>query len=226
MGTAPPGAPVLGQRRLAARWTELVRTALQNSDNVLAEALGREVARAAGEPTTFDGAARAVVRALGEAGIDTTGVTLADTSGLSVNDRVPARDARAESSPRPPRPPATDPRTAALRPLLDGLPVAGGRRARSPTATCPGTPAAGGRGWVRAKTGTLTGANALAGVVGTVDGRVLVFALMSNGADPLHRPAAPGRAGGRAARLRLPLRPADRGSARRGDVRWTAWRPM
>ena len=48
----------------------------------------------------------------------------------------------------------------------------------------PGTPAADGRGWVRAKTGTLTAANALAGVVDTADGRVLVFSFMSNGVDP------------------------------------------
>ena len=46
--------------------------------------------------------------------------------------------------------------------------------------------AAVGKGWVRAKTGTLTsqGANTLAGVVLDQDGRLLVFALMSNGSDP------------------------------------------
>jgi D-alanyl-D-alanine carboxypeptidase/D-alanyl-D-alanine-endopeptidase (penicillin-binding protein 4) len=38
---------------------------------------------------------------------------------------------------------------------------------------------------VRAKTGTLTGTNALAGVVPDVDGRLLVFAFMSNGPDPV-----------------------------------------
>jgi D-alanyl-D-alanine carboxypeptidase/D-alanyl-D-alanine-endopeptidase (penicillin-binding protein 4) len=182
VGAAPPGARVLGTVD-SPPLDELVRTALQNSDNVLAEALGREVARAAGEPTTFDGATRAVVRTLGEHGIDTTGVTLADTSGLSVNDRVPpatlAQILAAAAAPT-----GTDPRTAALRPLLDGLPVAGGGGTLADRYV-PGTPAAGGRGWVRAKTGTLTGTNALAGVVGTVDGRVLVFALMSNGPDPL-----------------------------------------
>jgi D-alanyl-D-alanine carboxypeptidase/D-alanyl-D-alanine-endopeptidase (penicillin-binding protein 4) len=181
VGTAPPGAPVLGEV-VSPPVAELVRTALQNSDNVLAEALGREVARAVGEPTTFDGAARAVTRVLGEAGIDTTGVVLADTSGLSVNDRVPATALSGVLAPAA-APAGADPRTAALRPLLDGLPVAGGGGTLADRYT-PGTPAAEGRGWVRAKTGTLTAANALAGVVGTADGRVLAFSFMSNGVDP------------------------------------------
>ena len=38
---------------------------------------------------------------------------------------------------------------------------------------------------MRAKTGTLSGANSLAGVVTDADGRLLVFALMSNGASPV-----------------------------------------
>ncbi|WP_433785763.1 D-alanyl-D-alanine carboxypeptidase/D-alanyl-D-alanine endopeptidase [Actinomycetospora sp. CA-101289] len=181
VGTAPPGAPVLGQVT-SPPVTELVRTALQNSDNVLAEALGREVARAVGEPTTFDGAARAVTRVLGEAGIGTSGVTLADTSGLSVNDRVPATALSGVLAPAA-APNGADPRTAALRPLLDGLPVAGGGGTLADRYT-PGTAAADGRGWVRAKTGTLTAANALAGVVETADGRVLAFSFMSNGVDP------------------------------------------
>jgi D-alanyl-D-alanine carboxypeptidase/D-alanyl-D-alanine-endopeptidase (penicillin-binding protein 4) len=66
--------------------------------------------------------------------------------------------------------------------LLWGLPVAGG------TGTLDNRFADGdamaGRGWVRAKTGTLTGVNALAGVVTDTDGRLLAFALMSNGTSP------------------------------------------
>jgi serine-type D-Ala-D-Ala carboxypeptidase/endopeptidase (penicillin-binding protein 4) len=181
VGAAPAGAAVLGQVA-SPPLTELVRTALQNSDNVLAEALGREVARAVGEPSTFQGAASAVTRVLDEADIDTTGVRLSDTSGLSVDDRVPANALSGVLAPAA-APPGADPRTAALRPLLDGLPVAGGGGTLAERYV-PGTPSADGRGWVRAKTGTLTAANALAGVVDTADGRVLVFSFMSNGVDP------------------------------------------
>ncbi|MBW0010256.1 MAG: D-alanyl-D-alanine carboxypeptidase, partial [Pseudonocardiales bacterium] len=42
-----------------------------------------------------------------------------------------------------------------------------------------------GRGWVRAKTGTLTGVNSLAGTVLDADGGMLVFALLSNGPNPV-----------------------------------------
>jgi serine-type D-Ala-D-Ala carboxypeptidase/endopeptidase (penicillin-binding protein 4) len=37
---------------------------------------------------------------------------------------------------------------------------------------------------VRAKTGTLEGVNSLAGIVVDADGRLLVFALLSNGPSP------------------------------------------
>ncbi|MGH3869063.1 MAG: D-alanyl-D-alanine carboxypeptidase, partial [Pseudonocardiaceae bacterium] len=73
-------------------------------------------------------------------------------------------------------------RTVALRPLLVGLPVAGGS---GTLADRYHGPAAGGRGWVRAKTGTLTGVNSLAGIVLDAEGRVLVFALLSNGPNPV-----------------------------------------
>jgi D-alanyl-D-alanine carboxypeptidase/D-alanyl-D-alanine-endopeptidase (penicillin-binding protein 4) len=73
--------------------------------------------------------------------------------------------------------------TVKLRPLLDGLPVAGGSGTLS-TRYDQG-PATQGRGWVRAKTGTIPveRVHTLAGVVLTEDDRVLVFALMSNGGD-------------------------------------------
>jgi serine-type D-Ala-D-Ala carboxypeptidase/endopeptidase (penicillin-binding protein 4) len=198
IGTAPRGAPsggrVLGEVS-SPPIQDLVATALRRSDNVLAEALAREVARATGAQASFSGASQAILTVLRSHGFDVSRATLVDGSGLSVNDAVPATlltellgAAAAPDQPptkSPGKPPADEShqqRTVALRPLLVGLPVAGGS----------GTlvdryhgPAAGGRGWVRAKTGTLTGVNSLAGTVLDVEGRVLVFALLSNGPNPV-----------------------------------------
>lgn len=182
-GSAPTGAAVLGQVD-SPPLDELVRTALQNSDNVLAEAIGREVARHAGAPASFDGAASTVTRVLGEHGVDLGGVVLTDTSGLSTVDRIPAATLAAVLTPAAAPPGSADPRAAALRPLVDALPVAGGGGTLADRYGA-GSAAYAARGWVRAKTGTLTNTNALAGVVPDTDGRVLVFAFMSNGADVL-----------------------------------------
>ena len=50
-------------------------------------------------------------------------------------------------------------------------------------------------GWLRAKTGSLTGTNSLAGIVTDASGRVLTFALISNDAGPdrAHRDRRPCR---------------------------------
>ena len=68
------------------------------------------------------------------------------------------------------------------------LPVAGG----SGTLSYRYHDTAAGRaatGWLRAKTGSLTGTNALAGIVTGVSGRVLTFTLISNDAGPMGRTA-------------------------------------
>ncbi|MGH3907185.1 MAG: D-alanyl-D-alanine carboxypeptidase/D-alanyl-D-alanine endopeptidase [Pseudonocardiaceae bacterium] len=179
VGSAPSGAAVLGAVS-SPPVEDLVATVLSTSDNVLAEALAREVAHATGAEPSFAGASRAVLQVLGEHGFDVTGVALADGSGLSVQDAVPARlltDLLGTAA----APDESQQGTAALRPLLVGLPVAGGS---GTLADRYGGSATGGRGWVRAKTGTLTGVNSLAGTVLDAEGRVLVFALLSNGPDP------------------------------------------
>ncbi len=181
-GQGAPDARVLGSVQ-SPPLTELIHTALTNSDNMLAEAIGREVARRAGAPASFEGATSSVTRILAAHGIDTSGVTLSDASGLSTNDRIPASVLAAVLTPAA-APLGADPRTPGLRPILDGLPIASGTGTLADRYTA-GTPNGAARGYVRAKTGTLTGTNALAGVVPDDDGRLLVFAFMSNGPDPV-----------------------------------------
>jgi D-alanyl-D-alanine carboxypeptidase/D-alanyl-D-alanine-endopeptidase (penicillin-binding protein 4) len=180
-GTAPPGATSIAAVG-SAPVSELAEHALRTSDNVLAEVLAREVAVARQAEPSYAGAAESVLATLRQAGIDTTGAEMVDGSGLSTRNQVPARLlgeilAAAAS-------PAKGPLdTQFLRPIITGLPVAGGVGTLDDRYARDGRAAAG-RGVVRAKTGSLTGVSSLAGVVTDTDGKLLVFALMSNGASP------------------------------------------
>ena len=53
--------------------TRLVEQMLSQSDNMLAEALARQVALARDRPASFEGGAEAVTEALTEAGVDVSG---------------------------------------------------------------------------------------------------------------------------------------------------------
>ena len=186
VGKAESGAaPVAGV--LSAPLRDRLGQLMRGSDNVLAETIAREVAVAKNSEASFTGATEAIGKTLYDAGFKTDGLTLHDGSGLSVDDRVPARlqadiltAAAGETKPQ-------------LRPMLDDLPVAGA------TGTLSDRYASGdrtGAGWVRAKTGTLSVASALTGYVVDVDGRVLTFALMSNDRPPeVSRPALDAVAG-------------------------------
>lgn len=171
LGPAPADAEVVattGSPELIDRLTEM----MLHSDNVMAEAIGHEVALHRGLPATAQGATQATLDVLGEHGIDISGVSLADNSGLSTLNLIPPRvldDVLHDAAAHPP-----------LRPLLATLPVAGG----SGTLTDRYDDMSG-RGWVRAKTGTLTATSALAGVVTADSGRVYSFTLLSNGSEIL-----------------------------------------
>ncbi|RNE49890.1 D-alanyl-D-alanine carboxypeptidase/D-alanyl-D-alanine endopeptidase [Corynebacterium alimapuense] len=170
-GVAPADAEVVASTEspsLGARIGQMLET----SDNVMAEAIGREVALHRGDLETASGAqaTQATLEVLEENGFDTSRVELSDNSGLStLNLITPSllddilHDAAANDT---------------LRPMLAGLPIAGG----SGTLTDRYQDLSG-RGWVRAKTGTLTSTSALAGVVTAESGRVYSFALLSNGSN-------------------------------------------
>jgi D-alanyl-D-alanine carboxypeptidase/D-alanyl-D-alanine-endopeptidase (penicillin-binding protein 4) len=159
---------------------ERLREMMNASDNVMAEAIGREVAAELDRPQSFDGAADAVLTALEDAEIDTKGAALFDSSGLSVDDRLTAETldevVQAAAGDEQPE----------LRPLVDLLPIAGGSGTLSNRYldTELVRPAA---GFLRAKTGSLTGTNSLAGLITDADGRVLTFAIISNNAGPTGR---------------------------------------
>lgn len=179
-GVAAPGAATVASVQ-SAPLRDRLRQMMEHSDNVLAEAIGREVAMNAGAEASFAGAVATIGQTLSGAGFDLSGLTLHDASGLSVDDRIAPHTldqvltaAAGEGNP-------------ALRPMLDYLPVAGA------TGSLSDRYASGNRtgaGWVRAKTGTLSTASALAGYVVDQNGRVLTFALMSNDRPPeVSRPA-------------------------------------
>ncbi|KZB83331.1 D-alanyl-D-alanine carboxypeptidase/D-alanyl-D-alanine endopeptidase [Amycolatopsis regifaucium] len=177
--TAPKDAKVLGEVK-SQPLTEFANSLLQLSDNMLGDALARQIALAKGGEPSFAGGATATMEVLKQAGFDLTGVQLNDGSGLSDQNKIPAK-VLSEILAVAAAPDGQDPRTAKLRPMLAGLPVAGGSGTLEKRYSDPASSA--GRGWVRGKTGTLSGVNTLAGVVLDTDGRMLVFALMSSGSD-------------------------------------------
>ncbi|MFE2482338.1 D-alanyl-D-alanine carboxypeptidase/D-alanyl-D-alanine endopeptidase [Streptomyces mirabilis] len=153
----------------------LIERMLTNSDNDIAEGMARQVALATGRPADFDGGAAAIDAELKKLGLPLSGAHFTDGSGLNRDDRLTA-DLLAALLVK-----AGDPAHPELRPILTGLPVAG----FTGTLSDRYADDASGTGLVRAKTGTLTGVNTLAGTVVDADGRLLAFAfLASDTTDP------------------------------------------
>lgn len=147
----------------------LVERMLTNSDNDLAEALARHTALATGKPADFAGGGAAITARLKHLGLPLKGgIDIKDGSGLDRRDKLTADLLTALLVE------AGDPARPELRPALTGLPVAGF------TGTLAGRYTDGAAGVVRAKTGTLTGVNTLAGTVVDKDGRLLAFAFLAN----------------------------------------------
>lgn len=168
----------------------MVETMLTESDNDMAEILAHLAGAEASGTGSFASGASATIAALAAAGIPTQGAVFVDGSGLSYEDvaspltlaQVVAL-ATAGSAP------------ASTWPIVLGLPVAGLTGTLADRFQGPET--GGAAGFVRAKTGTLSGVSTLAGTVVDADGRLLAFALMSDGTtdvaasrDALDRAAA------------------------------------
>ncbi|WP_225219332.1 D-alanyl-D-alanine carboxypeptidase/D-alanyl-D-alanine endopeptidase [Arthrobacter gallicola] len=174
-GTVPAGA-----RRIAAVESATVAEQLEQmlliSDNYLAEALARSAALAAGRDASFAGAVDTVKAQAAALGIDTTGMALADVSGLAAENEVSARQLTEAVTL------VLTSNDEGLRAVARGMPVAGLSGTLQGRYDDDADDAAG-AGLVRAKTGTLFEVTALGGYVTDADGRLLAFALVARGLE-------------------------------------------
>ena len=195
--TAPTGATEVGSVESATLFEQAQHMMLE-SDNALAEVLGRCAAIAAGREGSAEAAQQTVRQTLVDAGVTVENLVQADVCGMSLTDRVTARtlvqtvallnaDERAEQ-------------------LMQAFPLAGDSGTLSDRFAAANSVHA--RGFVRAKTGTLYTVSSLCGVATRPDGTRLIFAIILNdlgGAEAL--PAAKERVDAAAAAI------ADRSTA-------------
>jgi D-alanyl-D-alanine carboxypeptidase/D-alanyl-D-alanine-endopeptidase (penicillin-binding protein 4) len=175
VGQPRPGAVPAGAGDLAAvegaPLADVVEHLLDVSDNETAEVVAHHVGLATSGRGSFEGGAVGTLETLRGLGVPTAGARLHDGSGLSRQNEVSTALVlgvlRAAAGPDGDR----------LRSLVTGLPVAGFTGSLA-YRFGEGPPVA--RGLVRAKTGTLTGVHALAGLATDRDGGTLVFVLAAD----------------------------------------------
>jgi serine-type D-Ala-D-Ala carboxypeptidase/endopeptidase (penicillin-binding protein 4) len=149
----------------------IVEQMLEESNNVIAENLARQVAVKTGTPASYSGAAAAVTAELAGLGVS-GGLHLVDGSGLSPQDAIaPATLVKVLGLA------ATRPR---MRALLAGLPVAGFSGTLSGGESVFSDIDGAALGAVRAKTGNLSTVTTLAGMVTDKAGQTLTFAFMAD----------------------------------------------
>ena len=163
-GDPPAGAGAVAQVS-SATMGEQLRWMLAHSDNTLADQYCRFAARAAGAPSTYEGATETVRKTLTEAGVPTEGLTLEDCSGLSSNDKISANTlvgvlkASYEGT-------GTEANTMRLLPWAGLVGTLSKRMTEEPAV-----------GNVQAKTGALQEVTSLSGSVMTKSGRVLLVSI-------------------------------------------------
>jgi D-alanyl-D-alanine carboxypeptidase/D-alanyl-D-alanine-endopeptidase (penicillin-binding protein 4) len=144
---------------------DILTAFLAGSDNLSGEMLTREIAARGDQPATTANGTTAIVKRLGDLGVNTAGVVMVDGSGLARGNRATCTALLATLSL------ANNPKLATLR---DGIAVAGERGTLA--TRLEGTPL---EGNLRAKTGSLSGVSGLAGYV-TLK-RPVEFSLLLNG---------------------------------------------
>ena len=170
-GTVPAGEGVKELAKVESpTLRERIEKPMQTSDNVMAEAVGRELS---GNDPVGE-----TLRILGEHFQIPADLKIFDNSGMSKANRIPAEFldslmfAAAKDNSR-------------LSAILATLPVAAGTGTLESRYTTLR-----GRGYVRAKTGTLTDTSALVGTILSESGRVYTFAIISNDAPILEARSA------------------------------------
>ncbi|WP_322920959.1 D-alanyl-D-alanine carboxypeptidase/D-alanyl-D-alanine endopeptidase [Nocardioides renjunii] len=173
----PPGAEELAAVE-SAPLSQIGERIIEVSDNEGAEVVAHHVGIAMLETGSFEAGATGVLEALAWRGIESRGDEVYDGSGLSRRTRVSTATVLELLQH------AASPEGEDLRSLVTGLPVAGFtgsltyRFAEGPAVA---------RGLVRAKTGTLTGVNALAGIAVGRDGTPMAFVLAADRTRPENR---------------------------------------
>jgi D-alanyl-D-alanine carboxypeptidase/D-alanyl-D-alanine-endopeptidase (penicillin-binding protein 4) len=152
----------------------LLAQALTDSDNAIMETLTRQVAIKEGAGATFTAENSGVLKALAKYGISTTGLHIADGSGLSTENQVPPDYltrllAQVKTGKN------------GLSVIRDALPIAGQTGTLGPGFTRFTGRSAVAAGHVRAKTGSIHGEYTLAGIIDSDDGTTLTFAIYSYG---------------------------------------------
>lgn len=177
-GAAPSDGQELA-RVESASIREMVDLMLTVSDNSVATTLSRLVGISRGYAGDFPGSAQGLTDVIREAGYTMDGVTIAEGSGLSIDDHLTTtilteifQDVYACDG-------------CALAAIPSGLPVMG---LNGTLYDRLGDEHMGGR--VRAKTGTLIKSNSLSGYLMTDQGRLLTFSILVDGIEPGTSPVA------------------------------------
>jgi serine-type D-Ala-D-Ala carboxypeptidase/endopeptidase (penicillin-binding protein 4) len=173
LASAPQGAAQLGVVK-SQPVSALITEALQNSDNTVMEMLARLVAIKEGAGNTFGAIDAGDTAALKQIGVDASGLTIMDGSGLSADNRVPPSFLTAYLT-------KVLNRENGLGVIYDALPISGQTGTLTKAYGRFTGAAAVATGQVHAKTGSIDGAYTLAGVVNAKDGSQLVFAIYALG---------------------------------------------
>lgn len=169
--TAPSGTTEVG-RVESASMRQIVDYMLTNSDNSVATILGHLISIKSGYEGTFPGAVRGTLDVLNDLKLPTDGITIAENSGLSVDNRLTVAFL-VELLQQ-----VYQNEGGTLASIPSGLPVMGLNGTLQDREN--GTNLS---GRVRAKTGTLIEANSISGYLLTQQGRLLTFSVLIDHID-------------------------------------------